>query len=256
MSLYVEELPGNGKPRLVFLHGFTQTRESWRHVAEMFRSDHDVAIMDLPGHGDTTSRPRNLDEAGQLAADASADSILIGYSMGARIALHAALQPSSKIAGLILIGAHPGIEDEEERKERRTNDAELAKRIEEIGTAAFLDEWLEQPMFHQVRHLDHTDRMRNSADGLAYALRSLGTGNQRVLDAELARIQIPVLVIAGDLDLKFTKLAERFRPRIKNVTIAAIPNASHACHLEQPEPTREVIASWLDGLGNGDPKRQ
>jgi 2-succinyl-6-hydroxy-2,4-cyclohexadiene-1-carboxylate synthase len=176
--------------------------------------------------------------------------------MGARLALHAALQPSHRLTGLVLIGAHPGIADEEEKRLRRESDHGLAARIEQIGIEAFLDEWLQQPMFENVRDLDNRDRLSNSADGLAYALRTLGTGNQRLLDAELPQLEMPVLVITGDRDVKFTELTERFRFRLKNATIATIPNAGHACHLEQPEATRETIEGWLENLRNGDSHRQ
>lgn len=247
---------GNGEPKIALLHGFTQTHESWKPLADRLARNHLVSLIDLPGHGDTTARPMSLDEAGGLIAEATTDSVLVGYSMGARLALHTALHPSRKLKGLILIGAHPGIVDENERRIRRDADDDLAMRIEEIGVDEFLDEWLKQPMFEGVRGLDHRDRLRNSKDGLAYALRTLGTGRQRVLDSELSGLNLPILVITGDRDVKFVGLAQRLRACLKNVTFATIENAGHACHLEQPEATLETIEVWLGDLRNRDSDRQ
>jgi 2-succinyl-6-hydroxy-2,4-cyclohexadiene-1-carboxylate synthase len=215
-----------------------------------------IELVDLPGHGESTARPSTLDEAGRLAAEVSIGSVLIGYSMGARVALHAALQPHHQLKGLVLIGAHPGIVDETERQIRRDADQALAQRIEEIGVETFLDEWLKQPMFDGVRDLNNRDRLRNSADGLAYALRTLGTGNQRVLDAELGALRLPVLVITGDRDQKFLDLTSRFRSCLQDATFATIANAGHACHLEQPDATRETIEGWLEKLRESDADRQ
>ena len=255
MSTLGVETFGTGKPNLVLLHGFSQTGESWRLLANRFAAYHQVSLVDLPGHGTTTARPANLDEAGRLIADASTDSVIIGYSMGARIALHAGLQQDQRLKGLVLIGAHPGILDDAERRNRRETDEELASRIGEIGVEKFIEEWLNQPMFAGVRDLDHQDRLRNSSDGLAYALRTLGTGNQRVLDTELAGLTLPVLVLAGDRDLKFLALTERFRHCLKSVTIDTIPNSGHACHLEQPDATCKTIDAWLENLRDSNSHR-
>lgn len=252
MSELATESIGTGEPRISLLHGFTQTRESWRIVADRLATSHHVTLVDLPGHGDTTARPTSLDEAGQLVAVVAAGSVLVGYSMGARLALHAALQPGSRLRGLVLIGAHPGIVDPAERLIRRESDAQLAGRISEIGVEMFLHEWLDQPMFEGVRDLDHHDRLRNSVDGLAYALEIFGTGIQRVLDEELSNVTVPTLLLAGDRDTKFIDLAARIRSHLSSATFEVIPNAGHACHLEQPNATSRAIEVWLTRLGEGN----
>ena len=256
MTELANESFGRGKPHLTFLHGFTQTRESWRAVADRLAPAHRITLVDLPGHGDSTARPPTLDDAGRLIGELAAGSVLIGYSMGARIALHAALQPGSELKGLVLIGAHPGIVDTTERLHRQKTDAELADRILEIGVEMFLQEWLNQPMFEGVRELDHRDRLRNSSVGLAYALDTFGTGIQGVLDAELHHVNVPTLLLAGDRDVKFIDLAVRIRTRLKEATFETIAHAGHACHLEQPEETSRTIQVWLDRLGKSDSDSQ
>lgn len=252
MSELAGESFGEGDPHLVFLHGFTQTRASWQTIGRRLAARHRITLIDLPGHGATSARPQSLDEAGRLVAQACGRSVLVGYSMGARVALHAALHPSSELTGLVLIGAHPGIVDESERMGRIETDDSLARRIEVIGVREFLAEWLAQPMFTAVRNLDHQDRLTNTPEGLAYALRTMGTGRQRVLDAELERLDVPTLLVVGEHDDKFLALAKRMRSILPHATIATIPDAGHACHLEQPVATRETIEAWIRDLRNGD----
>lgn len=252
MNDLASESLGGGGTHLVLLHGFTQTRASWLPIATELAAHHRVTLIDLPGHGATSARPQSLDEAGRLVRQATGRSVLVGYSMGARVALHAAIDPQSEITGLVLIGAHPGIIDAKERSERLASDERLADRIGKIGVQAFVEEWLTQPMFDAVRALDHRDRLGNSADGLAYALRTLGTGSQRVLDDELSRLVVPTLIIVGENDTKFLTLAKRIQSKLPNATVVTIADAGHACQLEQPVATREAIESWLRGLRKGD----
>jgi 2-succinyl-6-hydroxy-2,4-cyclohexadiene-1-carboxylate synthase len=248
-EILAHERFGVGQPSLTFVHGFTQTRESWRPIASRFASTNHVTLIDLPGHGRSQVAARDLMDAGRLLVDISLHDVVIGYSMGARVALHGALRRNNAIRGLVLIGVHPGIVSDEERDDRRRSDEELAAHIERVGTAAFIDEWLSQPMFEAIRHLDHDDRLGNSAHGLAESLRRLGTGTQEVLDARMAEITCPVLLLAGQRDTKFVQLAKRMEKRLTNARLETIAGAGHACHLEQPDATVEVLRAWLDSVG-------
>ena len=123
----------------------------------------------------------SLEETADLLAEALPKDpfILAGYSLGGRVALHFALRHPRRLAHLVVLSATPGIANHEERRARRERDDELADRIEGIGTEAFLDEWLAQPMFKSVPN-DPIERAARSHDarGLADSLRHAGTGTQ------------------------------------------------------------------------------
>jgi 2-succinyl-6-hydroxy-2,4-cyclohexadiene-1-carboxylate synthase len=167
--------------------------------------------------------------------------------MGGRVALHLALATSSPIERLVLIGATPGIIDDDEREHRRRVDEARAERIESIGVEAFLDEWLAAPLFASLPPdpdgLVH--RRRNTAAGLAHSLRSAGTGAQRSLWDELDLITIPVLVLAGELDAKFTAIGHEMVERLPDATFAAVDGAGHAAHSERPAEVADTITAWL-----------
>lgn len=246
--MLASETFGSGQPALAFLHGFTQTRESWRPIARTLSKHHQVTLIDLPGHGKSDPSAGDLWIAGRQVVEASGPGILVGYSMGARVALHAALVDASPIVGLVLIGAHGGIIDPSERAERIASDDLLADRILRIGVARFIEEWTTQPMFSNLVGSDHSDRLANTAQGLAQALRALGTGTQTPLDDTIRSLNVPVMLIAGEEDEKFVRELNRLNKTIAHVESHVIAGSGHACHLEKPDEVVDVLNRWLADL--------
>lgn len=233
--------------QVVLVHGFTQTGRSWDPVAtRLRRAGHEVTAPDLPGHAGTPPAAGLLDAAAQVAAAAApGPAAWVGYSLGGRVALHA-VAAGAHVERLVLLGAHPGIDDPAERAERRAADAALAERIERIGVDAFLDEWLAQPLFAGLagdaagRH----DRRRNTAEGLAASLRALGTGTQTPLWDALP--DVPTLVVAGERDAKFVALGRRLAGAMgSRATFATVAGAGHAAHLEQPGAFADLVTGFL-----------
>jgi 2-succinyl-6-hydroxy-2,4-cyclohexadiene-1-carboxylate synthase len=241
-------------PALVLLHGFTQTRQSWRRtVLALGAGRYRALVPDLPGHGQAVHRTASFDACTAYVRALAPDRFtLAGYSMGGRVALHAALQLQPQLDRLILVSASPGIADPEERAARRQADEALAERIEAIGVEAFAREWGAQPLFagqpERVAAAAHADRLRNRAAGLAAALRGLGTGVMEPLWERLGELTIPVTLLAGERDAKFRAIAERMAERLPDARVVAIPGAGHAAHLEQPEAVRDALIEWLTRL--------
>ncbi|HEV7759411.1 MAG TPA: alpha/beta fold hydrolase, partial [Acidimicrobiales bacterium] len=180
MSLHSER-SGDGPPdqRLVLLHGFTQTGRCWVPVDADLARDHEVVRIDAPGHGGSSAVRADLRETAALLAAAGGPAIYVGYSMGARMALHVALEQPRVVQGLVLIGGTPGIVDDAERAERRERDRALAQRLRTEGVDAFLAFWLAQPLFAGLPPAGRFDdeRRRNTAEGLASSLELAGTGS-------------------------------------------------------------------------------
>lgn len=234
--------------RLVLLHGFTQTAGCWGPVGDDLAADHDVVRLDAPGHGQATDVRADLVKAAGLAADTGGRGVYVGYSMGGRLALHVALDHPDVVAGLVLIGATPGIEDDGERADRLARDRQLAARIRNIGVDAFLEEWLDQPLFTGLPDWARFDdeRRRNTAEGLASSLELAGTGSQTPLWSRLPELQMPVLAVAGAEDVRFAALAQRSAGAIgPNAVAALVPGAGHAAHLEQPDAFITLLRTWL-----------
>ncbi|MEA2842798.1 MAG: 2-succinyl-6-hydroxy-2,4-cyclohexadiene-carboxylate synthase [Actinomycetota bacterium] len=227
-----------GEERVVLVHGFTQTARSWDAVAGILAGRFEVVAVDLPGHGLSADERRTFEEAAAVIGATGGPATYVGYSMGARLCLRLALDRPEVVDRLVLLGGSPGLASTEERGGRKAADDRLAGRLGQIGTGAFLDEWLSQPMFDSLTPAadDLASRRANPPAGLAYALRELGTGAQEPLWDRLGELAMPVLVVAGGLDAKFATLGRRMADAIgDNATFESVPGCGHAAHLEDPE---------------------
>lgn len=226
-----------------FIHGFTQSSASWNPVLE-HSTVTDVNCLDAPGHGDAEPVDDTLWCVADRLAEHMTPGSLVGYSMGGRMALHIALAHPPLVERLVLISATPGLRSEEEREARRHHDDELASRVAEIGVERFIDEWMSGPMFasYSPTEVDRATRLANTVRGLTSSLRHQGTGSQDDLWDRLGEIRVPVLLITGELDTKFTDIARRMNTGFSNSRHVCVPGAGHAVHLEQPV----VVAGLID----------
>ena len=242
---------GSGPP-IVLVHGFTQTSRCWGPEVEDLALDHEVIRVDAPGHGRSAEILAGLRTGGRLIADQGGEATYLGYSMGARFCLHIALTNPELVRGLVLLGGTAGIEDPEERAARREHDLTTAARIKADGLPSFLDAWLQQPLFAGLgpEQSFREERLVNTVDGLMSSLEQAGTGSQDPSWHKLERLEMPVLVLAGAQDEKFAALAERMASAIgANATLALVPDAGHAAHLEQPDAFLSILRPWLDAHG-------
>ncbi len=102
---------------MVLLHGFTQTGRLWGRFGEHLAESFTLVALDLPGHGGSDAVRADLPATARLVADAARDAAgdapcaVLGYSLGARVALHVLAQGGLPVRGAVLIGATGGIED-------------------------------------------------------------------------------------------------------------------------------------------------
>jgi 2-succinyl-6-hydroxy-2,4-cyclohexadiene-1-carboxylate synthase len=180
---------------------------------------------------------------------------LLGYSMGGRVALAAAIEYPGRIASLVLESASPGIADDAERQARILSDNALADQIERDGVEAFVAQWERIALFSthdrlsaEVRAGLRAQRLANNARGLANSLRGLGTGVQTSLWERLGELEIPCLIMAGALDVKFADLARRMAAAIAGSALAMVPGAGHTIHLEQPVAFDQLVLEFVAGV--------
>ena len=233
---------------VVLLHGFTNTGACWQPVAEALPPDFAVLAPDLRGHGAAAdSRPIGVAECvGDVAAAAPERFVLGGYSMGGRLALHFALAHPRRVEALVLVGASPGIADPVEREARTAEDATLAEEIEASSIEDFAERWGRNPIFKgqapEVAEMARADRLRNRPAGLAAALRGLGQGACEPVWRRLSELRMPVLLVVGERDAKYRKLAERMADAMPDAEVLSVPATGHAVHLEAPAIVAQAIA--------------
>ncbi len=247
---------GDG-PRVVLVHGFTQTLASWRPVADDLAADHRVVLVDAPGHGASAAVRADLATTAGLLAEAGGRAVYVGYSMGGRMVLRLALDRPDLVAGLVLIGATAGIDDPVERAARRRSDEALARRIEDEGVTSFLEGWLAQPLFHGLPDdpAERRARATNTPEGLASSLRHAGTGT---MDPpwwdDLPRVSAPTVVLTGGHDAKFTALGRRLVAGIGNpAALRVVPDVGHAVPLQAPAAVAAAVRSLTASGGGASP---
>jgi 2-succinyl-6-hydroxy-2,4-cyclohexadiene-1-carboxylate synthase len=253
VGLHVE-LRGSGPP-LVLLHGFTQTGRLWGRFGEHLAESFTLVAVDLPGHGGSDVVRADLPATARLVIEAVREAIgdgpwdLLGYSLGARVALHVLTGPDSgaRATRAVLIGATGGIEDLDERAKRRRSDEARADDLEASGDVeTFLDEWLRGPLFERLGDgAAREERLRNSAAGLASSLRLSGTGTQEPLWDALATLPRPVLALAGTDDTRFAAHAVRIAALAPLGVSSLIPAGGHAVHLAQPDHAGRIVEHWF-----------
>ena len=240
--------PDDG-PRMVFLHGFTQTANSWKPIAEHFvATGHECVVIDLPGHAGSSNVRADLRRAADMIAAIGGKATYVGYSLGGRAALHVALLYPHVTQRLAVIGANPGIDSDDERARRRESDDDLIERMEAVGLQPFLTEWAALPLFggRPMGPLELQDRLRNTVEGLSSSLRLAGTGAQGSLWPRLREFNMPVLAMAGEHDQKFTAIARQIAESVPRGVFTAIPGAAHAAHLEHPQAVVEALGTLLE----------
>ena len=247
-SLFAEQSGDRSTVSQVLLHGFTQTSRSWDRFIDLLQPEQSIIRFDAPGHANSTSVSADLPTTATMVAEQGAKADYIGYSMGARLALHIALLHPDSVRRLVLISGSPGLRSPSERSARVQSDEKLAMEILEIGVDKFVDKWLSAPMFAGLisTSADIQDRLRNTAEGLASSLRTSGTGQHNSLWDQLQEIKMPALLIVGRNDEKFRQIGTEMKNAMgANAELVEIQDAGHSVHLEQPEQCRTVITNFL-----------
>jgi 2-succinyl-6-hydroxy-2,4-cyclohexadiene-1-carboxylate synthase len=251
VALHVE-LRGSGPP-LVLLHGFTQTGRLWGRFGEHLADSFTLVALDLPGHAGSDAVRADLPATARLVAEAARAAvgdepcILLGYSLGARVALHVLAHGELPVRQAVLIGATGGIEDPAARAERRRADDTRADELETSGDLeGFVDSWLRGPLFERLGTVaDRDERLRNTPAGLASSLRLCGTGTQEPLWDAVRSFPCPVLALAGTDDTRFAAHALRLARLAPFGVASLIPAGGHAVHLAQPDHAGRIVEHWL-----------
>jgi len=234
---------------LVLLHGFSGTRHAWDRVLTYLPAErYSPLALDLPGHGEQVDAPRPITFAGcvESVLERSPERfVLAGYSMGGRIALHVALAAPERVERLVLISATAGIDDPAERALRRDHDRRLADEIAQGTIERFVASWRSQRMFAgdppEVDALARADQSRNRPDGIAAALRGIGTGEMQPLWERLGELTMPVAIVVGERDTKFHAPGRRMAELLPHATVTVV-SGGHVLPLENPAAVAEAIA--------------
>ena len=226
------------------LHGFTLGGAIFRELNQLV--DAPIVAPDLPGHGGRDAANTSWDEAVDAVIDSARTfqpATILGYSMGGRLALAAALQQPELFPRLVVVSTSTGIEDDEKRRARRRSDEDHAAAIERAGSAEdFVLSFGSMPFLQAPRSSVDLQgiRLANRAEGIAGALRGMGQGSMPYLGDQLGRLEMPIIWIAGNRDEEYSAIAEEAAAACPNGS-AVIVDSGHNVIAENPAAVAAAV---------------
>jgi len=231
---------------VLFIPGFMQRGDAWRPVAELLPERYPSRLLDHAEHS-FEGRLREIRDAGA--------SVLVGYSLGGRLALRAALRSPGSFTAVVLVGTTAGIEEGPLRVQRAEADEKLASWIEAMPIEDTVSLWERQPLFadqsDQLVDAQREGRLSQDPRSLALLLRTAGQGALDPVWHGLRTLELPLLAIAGARDDGYTAAAKRMAQVAPNGRAAIVEEAGHAAHLQQPQAVADLIEEFLNQLGSG-----
>lgn len=252
MPLFSQTQGSPQSPALVFLHGFLGDHQDWCETIKQLKDAFYCISIDLPGHGDsaavTIPRDKGFETTHRLIKNVLNDLqikeyILIGYSLGGRIALdYARSQQDDNLKALVLESCHTGYQTQDEKDQRFAHDLNWAKRFATQSVMESLDEWYEQDIFNDLsceqKKKVVTNHLRNYGVCLANMLlaTSLAQQTDAVPFLQHNAVQakpLPVYYCFGEKDTKFKTLAHALA-KLKNIQLTEFAGVGHNIHQHKP----------------------
>jgi len=250
IDIHVSSHGDDSLPVIVFLHGFMGSTETWGKITGQLEGKYRTIAVDLTGHGksavqEDVARYAMEEQVADLEALFTemelSRFVLVGYSMGGRIALAYTIKHPKRVATLVLESASPGLKVESERMARKEADWKLSEKIISEGVSSFIALWEELPLFAtqkklpvEIQNAVRKERLSQQPMGLANSLLGIGTGSQPSYWDALESIKLPVLLITGEIDAKFVNIAREMMKKFPKVSHKTIKEVGHAIHVEKP----------------------
>ena len=235
-------------PAIVFIPGFMQPATAWGSVAQRLPERYPSRKIEHTEHS-YEGRLREIAAAGEGA-------VLCGYSMGGRLALHAALRDSDRYTGLVTVGVSGGIEAPATRAARAEADEKLAAWMETQPIEEIVAVWERQPLFADQSDAlvdeQRPGRLAQDPRALALLLRTAGQGALEPVWQRLHTLGLPVLAVAGVLDHRYADAARRIARAVPDGRAAIVELAGHAPQFQRPDAVAAELGDFLDKhLGEG-----
>ncbi|HSD63697.1 MAG TPA: 2-succinyl-6-hydroxy-2,4-cyclohexadiene-1-carboxylate synthase [Ignavibacteriaceae bacterium] len=249
---------------IFFLHGFTGSSQDWNDLLPKIDERFNKITIDLLGHGksDFPNNPAlyswqpQVEQINTVINHFTDGKVLLtGYSMGGRLALCYAHTYPERLRGLILESTSPGIRDKHYREKRIVDDEKMAEFISAHPVADFIDLWVGKEIFGTMLRFSNEKReeikrskLNNNPIGLANSLYGFSTGKMPDLYKQLNKINVPTLLLTGELDSKFTALNKSIVKLFPSARHKIIKNAGHPPHIEEPARFIDAVNDFLKVL--------
>lgn len=231
------------KNRVVFLSGLLCNETVWEKVAKKMQTNFDISFISFQGCD-------SIEMMAKKVLDTVPDKcILIGHSMGGRVALEVYHQNPERIEalGLFNTGVHPKSDDEIPKREKLLN---LAKKE---GVKAVCEVWLPPMMAKDSLKnellMKKLEQMVNSYSVEDFYNQISALLNRPNAQKVLPKIEVPTLLLSGTQDTWSPIYQHKQMQKIlKYSTLVEIENAGHMAPVEKPFEVANAILKWIQNL--------
>ena len=246
-------MPSSAKT-VVALSGFLGRPEDWRLIENLLPPGWTLHAVDLLSRQTIADFDEWAESfTNQIARDIQGPKVLLGYSMGGRLSLQALAQAPELFKGAVLVSTNPGLLKEDERNLRESADDVWASKFLVDPWEKLIGEWNSQaalrPPKNQRSDFISLDRLEKDFDRvvLAQALKTWTLGQQRNLREEIDPLLLPIELVTGEDDAKFTALASDWmkRPASGARAHTIVSNAAHRVPWDAPVQFRAILAKFL-----------
>jgi esterase len=267
-SINVTSWGKRSAPSCLLIHGLDNNTHIWDNIATEISEDFRVYAIDIRGHGDSDWASCNtytlhtfINDIEQVRAYLSlSDFIIIGHSLGGKIATYYTAKYLEHVKKLVIIDMAPEISNNiiEKLKSDSINQPEKFQSIQDCNTYmqtlyplsqhSFLYDYCQHSFSHQNDHytnktdpaFKHKMFQPSSLDGYINPLQ-----DGKMWDA-LSKINIPTLIIRGGFSAVLSsQVANKMANVLPNATISIIERAGHAVILDNPQQTTNAIINFI-----------
>lgn len=230
------------KPTLYALHGFLGKPSDW----DFIKKEHLIQSVDLFNFDEVSSLSEWARRLNQKVAPLNQSArILMGYSLGGRLALHALIDNPSLWTGAIIISCHAGLDCPLKKKERQKNDDEWAHRFETDPWELLMRDWNSQGVFKGGGAAPPRDKADYSPGNLSKALKEWSLARQDDLHSGIEKLQLPILWMTGALDTTYVNLSKSIFLSHRHSSKVSVPYAGHRVPWDQPDIFQWYVKTFL-----------
>lgn len=231
--------------KLYALHGFLGRPDDWDLLLD--RTTQSIDLFEPPLAPDLHSWGENFNKQILTSSSTPTSRILMGYSLGGRLALHALSQNPSLWNAAIIISANPGLTTDEERSQRQLLDEQWAVRFENEPWEQLMNAWNQQKAF-QGNSFEFTRREKDyDRKMLADSLRNWSLGKQEYLNEKISTLPMPILWMIGSSDPLAAK-ASKIQLQHPQSKIWLAEDAGHRLPWQQPKQFLLKLSQFINGV--------
>lgn len=251
--LFNVEEHGSGEPALVFLHYWGGSSRTWNAVTSQLSTHFRCVAFDQRGWGQSDAPPKGY-SIGDLASDARNVTealhlrryVLVGHSMGGKVAQFLASQRPEGLEGLVLVAPAPPTPQNSPGPAREAQLHAYDNRENALKAIAFLTAF---PPSDALREQILSDNFAGAPQArLAWPTSSA----YEDISAVVGNIAVPTLILAGDQDRQdpVEQQEREVLPRISGAQIKVIRNCGHLMPIDQPGEVADSIRSFVSTVAS------